>query len=97
MKLRLCYIIPFIKTWSQAINLGMQPNNIYNTISKLSESIDLIMSIKDDKYYDMNKDKLQSNIDVKFLFKFYLNSIASLFTKIFTNENLFISRYVNFI
>ena len=64
MKLRLCYIIPFIKTWSQAINLGMQPNNIYNTISKLSESIDLIMSIKDDKYYDMNKDKLQSNIDV---------------------------------
>lgn len=64
MKLRLCYLIPFIKTWSQAIKLGMQPDNIYNTVLKLSESIEIIMSIKDDKYYDVNKDTLQSNIDV---------------------------------
>jgi hypothetical protein len=67
MKLRLCYLIPFIKTWSQAIKLGMQPNNISNTISKLSESIDLIMSIKDDKYYDISEEKLHSNINVLFL------------------------------
>jgi hypothetical protein len=69
MKIRLCYLIPFVKTWSQAIKLGMHPNNISNTITKLSESIDQILSIKDDKdkYYDINEDKLHSNINVLLL------------------------------
>jgi len=42
----------------------MRPENIYTTVTKLSETIDLILSIKDDKYYDMNKSKLESNSPV---------------------------------
>lgn len=64
MKIRLCYIIPVINTWPQAINLGMRPENIYTTVTKISETIDLILSIKDDKYYDLNKSKLESNTPV---------------------------------
>lgn len=72
MKLRLCYLIPFIKTWSQAINIGLEPGNILNTVRKLNETMDLIMSIKDDKFYDVDKEKLQSNMEVIYLWNIFL-------------------------
>ncbi len=66
----MCYIIPVINTWPQAINLGMRPENIFTTVTKLSETIDLILSIKDNKFYDLNKSKLESDTPVKIFLKY---------------------------
>ena len=43
----------------------MHPENIFTTITKISESMDIIMSINDDKYYDLEKSKLESNNPVR--------------------------------
>lgn len=59
MKIRLCYIVPVIKSWPQAINLGMQPENLQKTILKLSESMNLICSISEESFYDYNKNTVE--------------------------------------
>jgi len=48
----------------------MRPENIFTTVTKLSETIDLILSIKDNKFYDLNKSKLESDTPVKIFLKY---------------------------
>jgi phosphoribosylanthranilate isomerase len=48
IKLRLSYEIPVINTWAQAMNLGLEPQNITSTIDKLISTVDVLSALEDD-------------------------------------------------
>jgi hypothetical protein len=48
IKLRLSYEIPVLNTWSQAINLGLQPTNVKTTVDKLLRTVDILSQLEGD-------------------------------------------------
>jgi ubiquinone biosynthesis protein COQ9 len=48
IKLRLSYEIPVLNTWSQAMNLGLQPVNLVTTVDRLLKTVDILSSLEQD-------------------------------------------------